>query len=237
MKEAKEKTKKVHWVFDKDSGIMSVDTATSVKADLEGRFKFKLVIYKDAETHIENIKITNYKDGQENGSIVTSIFDLGKDLRTFKRFGVVIGDTYFRDLARRIEKEYANIEIGEVTLSKSDTRYEDLIEEIKRYFAEYKEDDYVTKDFCNIPVNSFNGLASDCGYSEYEMKNLRSRLAQDKYIHDVKAIDRPTYSIYKGNPNENLMNGVFELLDEYERAEIAMKLKRGRKKKAELGGL
>ncbi len=181
----KEKTKKVHWVFDKDSGIMSVDTATSVKADLESRFKFKLVIYKDAETHIESIKITNYKDGQENGSIVTSIFDLGKDLRTFKRLGVVIGDTYIRDLARRIEEEYANIEIGEVTLSKSDTRYEDLIAEIKRYFAEYKLDDYVTKDFCNIPVNSFNGLASDCGYSEYEMKNLRSQLAQDKYIHVV----------------------------------------------------
>ncbi len=29
-KEAKEKTKKVHWVFDKDSGIMSVDMVTSI---------------------------------------------------------------------------------------------------------------------------------------------------------------------------------------------------------------
>ncbi len=58
----------------------------------------------------------------------------------------------------------------------------------------------------------------------------------EKYSVDVKAIDRPSYSIYKKNPNETLMNGVFELLDEYERAEIAMKLKRGRKKKAELGG-
>lgn len=57
-----------------------------------------------------------------------------------------------------------------------------------------------------------------------------------RYSVDVKAIDRPTYSIYANNPNEVLMNGMFELLDTYERLEIAMKLKRGRKKKAEGGG-
>jgi len=57
-----------------------------------------------------------------------------------------------------------------------------------------------------------------------------------RYGVDVKAIDRPAYSIHKKNPNETLMNGVFELLDEYERAEITLKLGRGRKKKAEGGG-
>ena len=53
---------------------------------------------------------------------------------------------------------------------------------------------------------------------------------------DVKAIDRPAYSIYANDPSGYLMNGVFELLDTYERMEISMKLKRGRKKKAEGGG-
>ncbi len=57
-----------------------------------------------------------------------------------------------------------------------------------------------------------------------------------KYSVDVKVIDRPSYSIYTKDPSEYLMNGVFELLDTYERMEIAMKLKRGRKKKAEDGG-
>ena len=57
-----------------------------------------------------------------------------------------------------------------------------------------------------------------------------------KYSVDVKAIDRPTYSIYTNDPSGYLMNGVFELLDTYERMEISMKLKRGRKKKAEGGG-
>ncbi len=57
-----------------------------------------------------------------------------------------------------------------------------------------------------------------------------------RYNVDVKAIDRPTYSIYANNPSDVLINGMFELLDTYERLEIAMKLKRGRKKKAEGGG-
>jgi len=176
-----EKKKQVNWIF--DNGVMRVDTESSYKADVESRFQFKLVIYKDADTHIESIKITNYKDGQENGSIVTSILDLGKDLRTFKKFGVVMGDTYFRDLAQKIEINYPNIEVGEVTISKSDTRYNELITEVKDYLSGSAE--YITEDFCYIPVNMFNEICDDCGYSDYEMKNLRSQLAQDKYIHVV----------------------------------------------------
>lgn len=53
---------------------------------------------------------------------------------------------------------------------------------------------------------------------------------------DIKAIDRPNYSIYTQNPNEILVNGMFELLDVYERLEIALKLKRGRLQKARSGG-
>lgn len=53
---------------------------------------------------------------------------------------------------------------------------------------------------------------------------------------DVKAIDRHDYSIYKKNPSADLMNKMFEALDEYERDEIALKLGRGRRKKAESGG-
>ena len=53
---------------------------------------------------------------------------------------------------------------------------------------------------------------------------------------DIKAIDRPNYSIYTQNPNEIFVNGMFELLDVYERLEIALKLKRGRLQKARGGG-
>lgn len=53
---------------------------------------------------------------------------------------------------------------------------------------------------------------------------------------EIKAIDRPTYSIYSTNPNDMLINGMLELLDSYERLEIALKLKRGRLQKAKEGG-
>lgn len=57
-----------------------------------------------------------------------------------------------------------------------------------------------------------------------------------KYNVDIIAIDRPNYSIYTQNPNEIFVNGMFELLDVYERLEIALKLKRGRLQKAKGGG-
>lgn len=53
---------------------------------------------------------------------------------------------------------------------------------------------------------------------------------------DVRAIDRPSYSIYSTDPADVLMNGIFEVLDSYERLEIALKLKRGRLQKAKEGG-
>lgn len=179
----KENKKVVTWVLDRNTSIMSVDVSKSNKAELEARFSFKLEVYKDSETHIESMKITNFKDDDENGSIVTSIVNLGQDIKGFKKFGVVIGDTYFRDLAREIEKEYANIEVGEVIFSKDDTRYSDLIAEVKEFLAEGTE--YISEEFCYIPVNLFNELSHDCGYGDYELKNLREQLAQDKYIRVV----------------------------------------------------
>lgn len=57
-----------------------------------------------------------------------------------------------------------------------------------------------------------------------------------KYSVDLIAIDRPSYSIYTQSPNEIFTNGMFELLDVYERLEIPLKLKHGRLQKAKTGG-
>lgn len=53
---------------------------------------------------------------------------------------------------------------------------------------------------------------------------------------DVKAIEQPSYSIYTSDPSDFLVNGMMELLDQYQRLEIALKLSRGRRKKAQQGG-
>ncbi|WP_141336208.1 recombinase family protein, partial [Paenibacillus sp. tmac-D7] len=57
-----------------------------------------------------------------------------------------------------------------------------------------------------------------------------------KHGVDIRSIEQPTYSIYKKDPNDFLINGLMELLDQYQRLEIAMKLARGRRKKAQQGG-
>ncbi|NOJ74159.1 recombinase family protein [Paenibacillus alvei] len=57
-----------------------------------------------------------------------------------------------------------------------------------------------------------------------------------KFGVDVKSIEQPTYSIHKKDPNDFLINGLMELLDQYQRLEIALKLSRGRNKKAQQGG-
>lgn len=55
-----------------------------------------------------------------------------------------------------------------------------------------------------------------------------------KHDIDIKSIEQPTYSIYAHDPNDFLVNGMLELLDQYQRLEIALKLGRGRKKKLKM---
>lgn len=52
---------------------------------------------------------------------------------------------------------------------------------------------------------------------------------------DVISIEQPSYSIYSKDPNDFLINGMMELLDQYERMSIALKLSKGRKTKVRGG--
>lgn len=51
----------------------------------------------------------------------------------------------------------------------------------------------------------------------------------------VISIEQPRYDIYATDPNDRLIAGMLELLDEWERASIALKLARGRTVKAKGG--
>lgn len=52
---------------------------------------------------------------------------------------------------------------------------------------------------------------------------------------DVISIEQPNYSLYNNAPTDVLINGMMELLDQYERLTINLKLARGRKTKAKAG--
>ena len=69
-----------------------------------------------------------------------------------------------------------------------------------------------------------------------DMAKVRIQLESKRHHMDVTVIEQPNYSIYAHDPNDFLVNGRLELLDQYQRLEIALKLNRGRKKKAQQGG-
>ena len=52
---------------------------------------------------------------------------------------------------------------------------------------------------------------------------------------DVLSIEQPTYSIYANDPNDFLINGIMELLDQYDRMNISIKLAKGRRTKSTTG--
>lgn len=52
---------------------------------------------------------------------------------------------------------------------------------------------------------------------------------------DIISIEQPNYTIYNSDPSEFLFNGMMELLDQYSRLEINMKLAKGRRTKARKG--
>ena len=52
---------------------------------------------------------------------------------------------------------------------------------------------------------------------------------------DVISIEQTKYSIYNADPNDFLINGMMELLDQYERMSITLKLAKGRRTKAKSG--
>jgi len=52
---------------------------------------------------------------------------------------------------------------------------------------------------------------------------------------DVISIEQPTYTIYNKDSNDFFLNGIMELLDQYERLNINLKLSKGRKTKAKSG--
>ena len=52
---------------------------------------------------------------------------------------------------------------------------------------------------------------------------------------DVVSIEQPTYSIYTKDPNDFLINGMMELLDQYDRMSISLKLAKGRRTKVKGG--
>ncbi|MEK4824843.1 recombinase family protein [Niallia circulans] len=96
-------------------------------------------------------------------------------------------------------------------------------QEMLEYLTHQKKVDYV------VTLNTSRLWRSDI------VKVLVHRELK-KYGVDIRSIEQPQYSIHKKDPSDFLINGLMELLDQYQRLEISLKLGRGRNKKAQQGG-
>lgn len=163
------------WEFQKPNTIVYAEDTDNIKK----RFSFQLVRYKDNDTYEESLKIISLLNGKDNGSIVTDIMSLDKDIKQLMKYGVVLSALDFRDLRIAIENSYLDIPETEVKLS-DDTRLTDLLAAVKTFVEGDRT--LITQKYCFIQVIHFNELAEDCGYDSYEMKNLRNMLHTKQYI-------------------------------------------------------
>jgi len=92
----------------------------------------------------------------------------------------------------------------------------------------------------NDLLSSFNGInkvvvlnTSRLWRSDIVKVLIRREI--EKVKADIISIEQPTYSIYNKDPNDFLINSMMELLDQYERMSIALKLAKGRRTKAKMG--
>jgi len=68
-----------------------------------------------------------------------------------------------------------------------------------------------------------------------DMAKVMIRREIEKAKAKVVSVEQPSYDIYTKDPNDFLINSMMELLDQYERMNIAMKLAKGRKARAKTG--
>lgn len=97
------------------------------------------------------------------------------------------------------------------------------------------------RDGLNNLLSSFNGINKVIvlNTSRLWRDNITQALIQiqlKKAKADIISIEQPTYSIYNKDPNDFLINSMMELLDQYERMSICLKLAKGRRTKAKSGG-
>lgn len=97
------------------------------------------------------------------------------------------------------------------------------------------------RDGLNSLLTSFNGVtkvivANTSRLWRSDIVKVLVRREMQKVNADVVSIEQPTYSIYSKDPNDFLLNGMMELLDQWERMTISLKLAKGRRTKAKSGG-
>ncbi|NOW84606.1 hypothetical protein B0H39_002487 [Clostridium beijerinckii] len=174
----------LYWEFDDKTGTLSI-SKKSVGYDFERQYSFVLTRYKDKYTHEESLKINSFYNCKENGCICTYIYSLDKDLKKLMRYGVAFDKILYADLQQQIEKVYLQLK-EDYSKSKEKTETKDFEEKELKNFLEMiseviKEFEFKT-GYYHIPVEQFNLLVEESGYSDYDLKGIKEILSKKDYI-------------------------------------------------------
>lgn len=98
----------------------------------------------------------------------------------------------------------------------------------------------IEREGLNQLITNFNGVKKVIVLNTSRLwrndtTNLIIKRQFKKLKVDVISIEQPGYSIYTKDPNNFLINGIFEVLDPYERMSTNIKLARGRRAKTKEG--
>ena len=145
-----------------------------------GMLSFALTRCKDVATHEEFLTVQSlYKDA-DNGSIQTSLENLGKDLSKLRKYGVALSNLQIGELKVEIDKIYLRLQVEAIeTRSRgvSENEWNNIIGTITEYLEEGKFTPENSKYL--MPVKEFEELFDD---SDISTVAIRKELLERGYI-------------------------------------------------------
>lgn len=154
-------------------------------------FTFIVKREKHPQTHEEKLIITCENEGEENGTIITNLLHLRKDISQFLKYGVILNETDFDELARQIQKNYLEIKYSISNIRVIDDNIiKGVLELVNEYIELASSDKKEEKDKekgkdkekeFTIPVKEFEDLLSE-DYGDFDCKEIRKALVEKNYI-------------------------------------------------------
>ena len=171
--------KTLEWLFDVSNQTFAVDPNCE-DFPKYGMLSFALTRCKDVVTYEEFLTVQSLFNGADNGSIQTSLDDLGKDLGKLKKYGVALSNLQFGYLKTEIDKVYLQLDVVPVNSQKSYLYEDDLSGIVESIRISLKEGGYAADNGrYYMPVKDFEELFDD---SEVSPLVIRKGLLEKGYI-------------------------------------------------------
>ena len=121
------------------------------------------------------------------------------------RYGVAFSKIVTFELKAKIQEVYLQLPIKYIESVSEQDRMTDLLYSVGEYIAAArdKKDTGPLPELLYVPVSEFNEMAKDCGYKEFEIKDLREELKSNglirvnggRYAIVARIKDKPTRAI------------------------------------------